>query len=643
MRALTIQTTHNGLLVGSRISQQWHLFSTDENGGLKISPFTSVPPGSSPSLRAPFEADAIFGVFSLLRGPYLAVVTSAKEVSTSPWLIYQATCFEFLPITSSNTLSASELEEENLYLSLLKRIADTKSFYFGGAGIDITNSLQRLDTLSGNTNPTQNIIGCDDRFFWNRSACREIVAAGAHELVYPMINGFVQSVDVKSSSSNDATFPSLSMVLISRRACTRVGTRFNVRGADADGNVANFVETEQILVLGNGAFSSFVQTRGSIPLLWEQSATMKYAPKCILNPKKESGLASFQRHISQQLDRYFGRVVLVNLIDKKGDQKVLGTTLSEACEKFGLGTAVSGGRLSYVWFDFHHETRGMKWENMYKLVDQVKSVFDTPEQCFNRDSRGVVTSRQTGVVRTNCMDNLDRTNVVQSIFARQAILSSIPGALEASKRAGYSILTSPFVDFEQKFNNLWADNADALSILYSGTGALKTDFTRTGKRTLRGLLQDGFNSVHRYVINNLSDGSMQDAWDLFTGRFVVVKNAKGALLSPARAHMNEMTPTGFAFRTFLLFYSLSLTFTFIGKMGFPTLPLKRSNELGTNVAVAALGGIAYLLIKRGIPSLGKRFVNKPVFIKHGGASDAVGGGAKASSSSSVETTSGKLA
>jgi phosphatidylinositol 4-phosphatase len=639
MRSLSIQSSNNSLYVGSRLNNQWHVFSTDENGSLKISQ-TSAPPSASSALRAPIEADAIFGVFTLLRGPYLAIVTSAREVASAPWTIYQALGFEFLPISSSHALSATELEEENLYVSLLKKVADTKSFYFGAAGVDITNSVQRLDAFRGHPT-THHHLRCDDRFFWNRSACREIVAAGAHELVYPMINGFVRTADVNSSISNGVTFPSLSLMLISRRACTRVGTRFNVRGADADGNVANFVETEQVIVLANGAISSYVQTRGSIPLLWEQTATMKYAPKCVLNPKKESGLASFQRHVSQQLERYFGRVVIVNLIDKKGDQKVLGTALADACEKFGLGTAAAGGRLSHVWFDFHHETKGMKWQNMYKLLDQVKGVNESPESSFNRDSSGIVSSRQMGVVRTNCMDNLDRTNVVQSLFARQAILAAIPGLMDASKRAGCSVLTSPFPDFEHRFNNIWADNADALSLLYSGTGALKTDFTRTGKRTLFGLLSDGVNSIQRYVLNNLSDGGMQDAWDLFIGRFVVVKTAKEALISPARAHMNEMTPAAFAIRTAVLFASLSATFSYLAVMRYPVMSFQRRVELGATVAVAALGGLAYLLIKRGIPSVGKRIVNKPAFIKYGTA-DGNGGGAKASSSSSDET-SGKLA
>ena len=55
---------------------------------------------------------------------------------------------------------------------------------------------------------------------------------------------------------------------------------------------------------------------------------------------------------------------------------------------------------------------------------------------------------------------------------------------------------------------------------YSGSGALKTDFTRTGKRTKRGALRDFNNSLMRYVKNNYFDGPRQDAFDLVTGAWV---------------------------------------------------------------------------------------------------------------------------
>jgi len=47
-------------------------------------------------------------------------------------------------------------------------------------------------------------------------------------------------------------------ILISRRCVFRAGTRFNVRGVDSEGQVANFVETEQIIIY-NGTACSFVQ------------------------------------------------------------------------------------------------------------------------------------------------------------------------------------------------------------------------------------------------------------------------------------------------------------------------------------------------------------------------------------------------
>ena len=45
---------------------------------------------------------------------------------------------------------------------------------------------------------------------------------------------------------------------MSRRCCFRAGTRLFTRGIDVQGNVANFVETEQIVEFA-GDRSSFVQ------------------------------------------------------------------------------------------------------------------------------------------------------------------------------------------------------------------------------------------------------------------------------------------------------------------------------------------------------------------------------------------------
>lgn len=135
---------------------------------------------------------------------------------------------------------------------------------------------------------------------------------------------------------------------------------------------------------------------------------------------------------------------------------------------------------------------------------------------------GTQLQRQEGVFRTNCVDCLDRTNVVQSMLAKRSLEQTLLrlGVL----RPGQTVDgTAGLVGL---FKNVWADNADLVSTQYSGTGALKTDFTRTGKRTTQGALWDGWNSAVRYVKNNFADGRRQDAIDLFLGNYAVPVNGE---------------------------------------------------------------------------------------------------------------------
>lgn len=62
---------------------------------------------------------------------------------------------------------------------------------------------------------------------------------------------------------------------------------------------------------------------------------------------------------------------------------------------------------------------------------------------------------------------------------------------------------------ESLFRATWADHADAISNQYAGTAALKTDFTRTGKRSIAGQLQDLSNTLLRFYRNNFKHGYLQ--------------------------------------------------------------------------------------------------------------------------------------
>ncbi|MED6237231.1 hypothetical protein ATANTOWER_021131, partial [Ataeniobius toweri] len=75
------------------------------------------------------------------------------------------------------------------------------------------------------------------------------------------------------------------ITLIARRSSKFAGTRFLKRGANCEGDVANEVETEQIvhdasvMSFTAGSYSSYVQVRGSVPLYWSQDiSTMMPKP-----------------------------------------------------------------------------------------------------------------------------------------------------------------------------------------------------------------------------------------------------------------------------------------------------------------------------------------------------------------------------
>ncbi|XP_066909129.1 phosphatidylinositol-3-phosphatase SAC1 isoform X2 [Halyomorpha halys] len=315
-----------------------------------------------------------------------------------------------------------------------------------------------------------------------------------------------QLIDLSITSCilNGKTF---SLILISRRSKERAGTRLFTRGIDSNGNVANFVETEQI-VEAKFERASFVQTRGSMPFFWQQYPNLKLKPRPTII-QEENHTAAFSKHFETQLMDY-GRQVIVNLVDHSGSEG----KLEEFYRK--LVNEANHPDLKYEAFDFHRECSKLRYDRLKILIDRL--AYDLEQMSVTMIvGDGTVISQQEGVFRTNCIDCLDRTNVVQSLLAR-ANLTYILQRLTILKK-GQTVEDQ--VGLENTFKILWSDHADLISIQYSGTGALKTDYTRTGKRTKAGLIRDGINTLVRYYKNNFLHGSRQDALDLWLGHYRV--------------------------------------------------------------------------------------------------------------------------
>ncbi|KAI1894376.1 hypothetical protein AGOR_G00115180 [Albula goreensis] len=409
--------------------------------------------------------------------------------------------------------------EKRLLDELLKIFMDSDSFYYSPT-YDLTNTIQRQGASQNTNLPLWQRV--DDRFFWNKHMIQDLINLQDPQVdfwVIPVIQGFVQieelvvnynegSDEEKSSPDTplqdltcvDDIHPRFTVALISRRSRHRAGMRYKRRGVDKNGNVANYVETEQQIHVHSHTLS-YVQTRGSVPVFWSQ-AGYRYNPRPRLEKGEKETAIYFSAHFEEQL-KIYKKQVIINLIDQTGREKLIGDAYLKQVLLY------NNPNLTYVSFDFHEHCRGMKFENVQTLTDAISDIISDTRWCWV-DQAGVI-CQQEGIFRVNCMDCLDRTNVVQAAIARTVMEQQL-------KKLGVMPPEQPLpLRCYRIYQVMWANNGDTISRQYAGTAALKGDFTRTGERKLAGVMKDGVNSANRYYLNRFRDAYRQAVIDLMMG------------------------------------------------------------------------------------------------------------------------------
>ncbi|OBZ79081.1 Uncharacterized protein C19F5.03 [Grifola frondosa] len=493
----------------------------------------------------------IFGMISLAMSEYIIVVTGRElRGHLMRQNIYRATEYDILPLNPDISVQTPPNTVEAHLLALVRSHLLGGQFFFSYTW-DVTRRLQAQWVTLQEDGDKALWESADDRFFWNKFLHSRFIDLtygnpdqNLSSYILPIMYG---SFDIRPERLNGQD---LQICLISRRSRYRAGTRYFRRGIDDEGHVANFNETEQILLVGgddSGVQLSFVQIRGSVPLFWAEVNTLRYKPDMQIMDLQHA-VEVTRQHLLHN-NKLYGEQSLVNLVNHKGHEK----PVKEAFERYI--TEANVPKVKYEYFDFHTECKHMRWDRISVLISKLED--DLIRQgYFHVDSTKMEPVKlQTGIVRTNCMDNLDRTNVAQAAFAKWT--------LNRQLRALGILQEGDSIDNHEEvigdFREMWADHANAISIAYSGTGALKTDFTRTGKRTRMGLLQDGCNSVVRYLKNNFFDGARQDAFDLMTGAWVPRRGWMPlSLVADRRPLVIRAVPYVLSFSLFMICAGLTL-------------------------------------------------------------------------------------
>lgn len=540
------------------------------------------------SFKTPFQPIAgLLGVIHLYSNYYIVLAESATDSGAiyNDKRIYRVNSTSILPLNVKHKPD----EDETKYSDLLKAHLDNATLFFS-YNYDLTRSF--------GTQQVNDSLGFDNEFMWNYFISLGLIEASKSKsfvsnFVLPVIYGYSKFVKT-TVNSKPVTFG-----LITRRSRFRAGTRYFRRGINKDGFVANFNETEQFLVVhsndaaieekGTDQVFTYLQIRGSVPVFWAELNNLKYKPNLLIGP---SDYLPARSHFDKCISKY-GTNYLVNLVNQSGYEEPVKLAYQNAV------TALNDSNIKYTYFDFHHECRKMRWDRVKILLEHLTNIGLSQEDYshFTIGKTFVAEKTQGHVVRTNCMDCLDRTNVVQSMLGRWILQRQFVDSNIIDGKVDWQVLDPKF---NLIFQNVWADNADYVSKAYSGTGALKTDYTRTGKRTKMGALNDLVNSITRYIKNNYLDGSRQDGFDLFLGNALPYEITSSPF-KDVRPALYQAIPYMFTVGVFIILVTLI----------WPKGSICGAKNLSFLTVMSLLSGFSFwFMVKNGV-----QFVNWPVLEK----------------------------
>ncbi|CAJ1063876.1 synaptojanin-1 isoform X11 [Xyrichtys novacula] len=387
---------------------------------------------------------------------------------------------EVFRVTQTDFISLKNDPGDEDRIAEVRKVLNSGHFYFAwsSTGVSMDLSLNAHRRILEDTT--------DNRFFWNQSLHLHLKHYGVNcdDWLLRLMCGGVEIRTIYAGHKQAKA------CIFSRLSSERAGTRFNVRGTNDDGQVANFVETEQVIFLDDRV-SSFIQIRGSIPLFWEQPGIQVGSHRVKLSRGFEANAPAFERHFTA-LRRLYGKQVIINLLGSKEGEHML----SKAFQSH-LKASEHSSTVKMVNFDYHANVRGGKADKLHSVLKPQLSKF--VEECgfFYYSGETGISRTQGGTIRTNCLDCLDRTNSVQAFFA----LEMLPKQLEEMSLTEKPQLVARF---QEVFRTMWSANGDSVSKIYAGTGALD------GKAKLK----DGARSVTRTIQNNFFDSSKQEAIDI---------------------------------------------------------------------------------------------------------------------------------
>lgn len=500
----------------------------------------------------------IVGFIKFLGPFYMLLITKRKKIGMiCGHAVYSIIKSEMIPIPNSTIMSHMALSKnENRYKKLLRTVDLTKDFFFSYS-YNIMLSFQK-----NLCNHETGLGVYDTMFVWNEYLTRGIRNQLKNTMwTVALVYGFFRQV--KLLVSERIVF----LTLIARRSRHYAGTRYLKRGVNEKGRVANDVETEQIVLEDSREacslqISSVVQNRGSIPLFWSQETSRLNLKPDIILSRKDSKYEATKLHFENLVKRYGNPIIILNLVknrEKKPRESILRAEFVNAIEFINKDLSKKD-HLKFLHWDINKHSQKARsllarlvdvaayaldltgflyckgvpyskndelldwlyfgnneWDHVEKVACNTSTKTEIHESArgSGRDNVGKFLMFQNGVLRTNCIDCLDRTNVAQYAYGLVALGRQLHAFGFVDART--IDIDSPLADSLMK---VYEEMGDTLALQYGGSPAHKKIFAaRRGQWKAATQSQEFFRTLQRYYSNAYMDAEKQDSINVFLGHF----------------------------------------------------------------------------------------------------------------------------
>lgn len=363
--------------------------------------------------------------------------------------------------------------------------------------------MTRLFPVETNDNP-------DFGFVWNCGWRRPFEKLGIPQVCVNLIQGVGVSKEFKKFG--------FSLAYIARRSVLNPGTRYAARGLNDSNSPGNEVECE-LLFFKDNKFWSERWRRGSIPIRWKTTLSSKLSsPKHRV--EKDAFFNGTAEYFRKLIDRYgeipIRCVSLLQTEEEHSENEIKGYFRRALEQLFDVGIT----NVFFTPFDLnqHLHAEGSS-EAMMDFLSYIAPLSDG-DGFAKGELPNTITEPQHGLMRFNCADSLDRTNLATFYYAMRFTadwckenkvgLSKTPNA---DPNQPNKILDQTIIDF---LASAFVDSGNVVSRMYTNTPAIKVNAIKKFSPSIVVTQSDTNITLQRRMQNVVNDPIRQKLIELWT-------------------------------------------------------------------------------------------------------------------------------